>query len=499
MSTYKNVRVLLLQWEDDDLQIDQEVERLAYVFSAPNPVGYNYTTERWSIPSTNSDGDEPCDLLNQRLVKFKRGATQEDLLILYYAGHGGGSPQNLLWSANLRDDSPSLNWHDLQGLLLGCPANVLFILDCCYADLGVTTRGNADNWMLGATTRTDVATGAGYNSFTSTLTRELGRCAYNFYERGEFTSVQSLHSSISRWGRDLVYSPILTRLGDYETAPIIVMPISRPRPRTAHTHPVAPAAAVHASSSNSRSVPMNPRKKESVYAKLRSYDTKFLIDDSASMYGPNWEIVKKAVAAIAPIAVQYDSDGVDVQFFTAYIDYKERQGLRSAKEVMALFDRVEPEGETPTADMLKEELNDYCHRYGQNRHIKGLNLIVLTDGDPSPGQDVTGALVEYARKLAELQAPELKVGVQFVQIGDDEEATKFLQQLDNDLKGSYKLDRDVSQQSQSETYANVLLAQMVDTVLWDDRDQDCLDQKVLLGGILKRVDDNQEQRSSSAH
>lgn len=32
--------------------------------------------------------------------------------------------------------------------------------------------------------------------------------------------------------------------------------------------------------------------------------------------------------------------------------------------------------------------------------------------------------------------------------------------------------------------------QMVDTVLWNDDDEDWLSEKILLGGILKKVDDD---------
>ena len=88
MSTYENVRVLLVQWDADDLGVEPEVEKLAKVFKAPNPDGFNFSTERWSIPSPEGDEDEdesPEDLLNQRLMKFRRGAKENDLLILYYA------------------------------------------------------------------------------------------------------------------------------------------------------------------------------------------------------------------------------------------------------------------------------------------------------------------------------------------------------------------------------------------------------------------------------
>ena len=448
MSTYNTVKVLLLKWEDDDLGVDEEVNKLSDLFSAPYPEGYNFITDIWHIPSGLAEGTDPQDLLNERINQFKRHATATDLLILFYGGHGKGIPQNLIWYANNRQHSPWLNWHNLQGLLLGSPASVLFILDCCYADLGTSNGGVGDNWMLGATTRTDVAEGAGYFSFTSTLTRELERCARVFYDQGQQTSVQGLHSNLSRWGRDLKHTSILTRLADIEFGPIKVVPDTRPRLRASNTHPGAqpvarPSSHIFPRSNMRGPGPVDPQVKERVYGRLRSYDTKFLVDDSDSMYGENWEIVKEAVSVTASIAVEHDSDGIDVQFFTASIDKKERQNLKRVADVMSLFEKVEPYGDTPTADKLDEELNEYCLRYSQNRDMKGLNLIILTDGDPSPGQDVTGVLLEYARELARLKAPKLKVGVQFVQIGSDEKAREFLKGLDDDLKGPYKLDRDV--------------------------------------------------------
>ena len=109
-----------------------------------------------------------------------------------------------------------------------------------------------------------------------------------------------------------------------------------------------------------------------------------------------------------------------------------------------LFDKVEPDGLTPTADVLEVELNDYIHKYKNNRHKKGLNLIVLTDGEPDNGQKVEDVIAKYAKKLAELEAPPLQVGVQFVQIGGDKKASDFLKGLDDGLQEKYGLDRDVS-------------------------------------------------------
>lgn len=797
LSKYQNVQVLLVQWEDEDLGVHEEVGKLEAVFSANYPKGYNFYTQRYSIPNDSSE-----DELARRLLDFRRGATDNDLMILYYAGHAGGSAQKCIWSGKHHHDSPWLNWHSIQNLLLGYPADVLLILDCCFATLAARNHGVGDNWMLGASNKETKATGVARNSFTSTLTRELERCADRYWSKLETLSVQSLDHALVVWERDLDFTPKLTRLTDHECLATdltpLLHPCQRPRMQPTRTEPIhqprlqdsnpplasrpktssattskgLQAARNHkehwssaspfsepvgkakieskdlrilylpASTDNldiirwfeTRSIerssiqkigpkilsgstflgtvitfagvdiaeqamrivdleflprtgqlghhlaghqiaiddkfegltciysstkgpsreptadvvlvhgayghpissfamdvgdPLNeaswaldclpkeledagifprvmtygwnasawydpqceiesaheilakalkhirtkvptrplvfigqgvggflikklvidtinfgfsernfqnpiqaclflalpepfeysnlteilpeshvalrprpynylaarnkdvsniseefetirkgwsircafvtedslslvskvlrktltkepiqpfkprPANAERVFAKLKSYDTRFLVDDSDSMEGPGWTTTKEVMAHIASIAVKYDKNGVDVRFFNAYLEDEERLNLDTAEKVMRLFDNLDPEGPTPTADTLEVELNEYIHEYKKNRSIKGLNLIVITDGEPSPRQDVEGVIVKYAKMLAQLDAPPLQVGVQFVQVGDEKKAKAFLDSLDNDLQGKHNLDRDV--------------------------------------------------------
>ncbi len=842
LSKYHDVRVLLVQWEDENLGVDGEVERLEAVFSSNYPKGYNFYTQRYSIPN-----DEPEDQLGRRLMDFRKGATKNDLLILYYAGHAGGNAQECIWSGKDHYDSPWLNWHSIQNLLLTSPANVLLILDCCFATLAARNNGLSDNWMLGASNKETKATGVARNSFTSALTRELDRCAHKYWSKRETLSAQSLDHALVVWERDLDFTPKLTRLTDHDCdatdlTPLLhpyqrprlpstrTEPTTRPRllgsssslparpknspatsskgplPTRNHTEhsssatlpsdvpvrtgdiklrtlrllylptstenldiirwfqersierssihkigpkvvsgstflgtlitftdvhvaeqarkivdlnfrpsknrlhrqniqqisiddkfegltciyssakgpgrePTADVVLVHGANGHSidsfadhgaeppgeaswvrdslpkeledasifprvmsygwdasawydpeqevenahealaralkdirTKVPTRPlifighgvggflikqlvvntinlgfnernfqnpiqacfflalpenfeysnlseilpehhvsfrrdpspntnsyrnlesrandlsnmsqefntirkewsikcaffketqkfakhqngvhrdarltepafeldadyvgvaklpeREKslrlvldvvrktfakeptqpfkprpanaERVFAKLKGYDTRFLVDDSDSMDGPRWTITKQVMAQIASIAVKYDKDGIDVRFFNAYLEDDERLNLDSAEKVMSLFDNLYPDGSTPTADTLEIELNEYIHEYKYNRHIKGLNLIVITDGEPSPRQDVEGVIVKYARILAQQDAPPLQVGIQLVQVGDEKGAKDFLDSLDNDLQEKHNLDRDVS-------------------------------------------------------
>ena len=197
--------------------------------------------------------------------------------------------------------------------------------------------------------------------------------------------------------------------------------------------------------------PSTLRRKEDVFARLQQYDTLFLVDDSASMMsddsvtGNKWEITKNAMAEITSIAVEHNSEGVEVQFFNSYLKPPKGKNLRSAEEVMSLFEDLKIYGPSPIADRLDEVLNEYCFEFEKNRRIKGFNLIVLTDEKPKDDQDVEAVIVKFARKLENKSVPLLKVGIQFVQIGNDPEAAAYFKPLDDTLKARYKLDRDVSE------------------------------------------------------
>ena len=213
----------------------------------------------------------------------------------------------------------------------------------------------------------------------------------------------------------------------------------------------------HTSKSSAQPVPSQPdpsmrlRRKEDVYATLQQYDTLFLVDDSASMMdddsvtGNKWEITKKVMAEIVGIIVQHNSDGVEVQFLNSYLEPPKGKNLRSAEDVMTLCKDLKIYGPSPIADKLDEVLNEYCYKFETNRRIKGLNLIVLTDKKPSGNQDVEAVVVKFARKLEGKSVPLLKVGIQFVQIGNDPEAAAYFKPLDDTLKARHKLDRDVSE------------------------------------------------------
>ena len=75
---YKDVFVLLLRWEDDEMDVDWELHDLNNVF-----MKYGFNTERWLIPTKNPH----LKLMSKAIEIVEQHNDQDDLVIIYYAGH----------------------------------------------------------------------------------------------------------------------------------------------------------------------------------------------------------------------------------------------------------------------------------------------------------------------------------------------------------------------------------------------------------------------------
>lgn len=198
---------------------------------------------------------------------------------------------------------------------------------------------------------------------------------------------------------------------------------------------------------------------------LKAYDTVFLIDDSPSMYGAKWELVQKILDHSTAVASRYDEDGIDVHFMNNV--NANRDKIKDPEIAIQLHHGIELRGSTPTLDKLSRHLKGYLQRFKAanfSADFKGYNLILLTDGEPNEEyedeSDVSdqedarkyGAafrligkkIVEVAKKLDEADAEPRQVGIQFCQVGNDEEATVFFRYLDDRLKRKYSVGRSVS-------------------------------------------------------
>ncbi|GLB38867.1 putative von willebrand factor [Lyophyllum shimeji] len=226
------------------------------------------------------------------------------------------------------------------------------------------------------------------------------------------------------------------------------------------------------SSSKSAEVPVVlDQHAEDVLESLKRFDTVLVVDDSASMSGSRWKQAGKALATLAAVAAKYDTDGLEIQFLNSP---ESRVGIVDPEAVKALFKAVRPEGATPLGTKLRALLTGYLARLDAERAgkktTKPVNFIVITDGVPTDGAATEEAILHAAQALDRRNARVAQVGVQFVQIGDDEGATAYLQRLDDELTKQGVRD-------------------MVDTTL-PEKGQELDLVKILIGAVNRRVDNN---------
>ncbi|KAI0736421.1 hypothetical protein C8Q72DRAFT_878825 [Fomitopsis betulina] len=201
--------------------------------------------------------------------------------------------------------------------------------------------------------------------------------------------------------------------------------------------------------------------------RLKEIKFVIIVDDSMSMEGQNWIDAGEALADVADMSRLYDADGLDIYFLN---DQRSLLDVRSKAAVRNLFHEVIPQGQTPTGQKLYEVLSTYVPRL-KEQGSKPTSIIVITDGVPT--DDPEPVIVDAARHLEANAIPVRQLGIQFVQIGDDPDATEALKMLDDELEQKH--------------------GDIVDTTLYDPRQPSFRTEilvKILHGAIHRALDNN---------
>lgn len=195
-----------------------------------------------------------------------------------------------------------------------------------------------------------------------------------------------------------------------------------PPPYSVDPPPYVPQRSIPASSSK-----LNP------LTCLQGYDIIYIVDDSASMSWKEkhsgivpWIQTQMALKTFATMCEEWDSNGQDLWFLNQHRPFLNL----SPRGIAAAFDSVKPRGGTNMAATLIQVMSGYFATY--TPHSKPLNILAITDGCFS--DDVIGAIRWINTELDRLHCPENQVGIQFVQVGSNRDAGKFLKSLDDDLR-----------------------------------------------------------------
>ena len=193
---------------------------------------------------------------------------------------------------------------------------------------------------------------------------------------------------------------------------------------------------------------------------LTEYDFIVCIDTSGSMGEPvkagssvsRWDAVQETALTFIRDIEKIDQDGIGLVTFGSSV--KSHDGVTSDK-AREVFAGTGPRGSTPLAEALTAALAL------AGKSDKKDCIMVFTDGVP----DDRTAAADVIRKASHQQETDDALTILFVQVGDDAQATKYLESLDNDLTGC-KFDivdaRTVAEANAFATTADLVIAAIND-------------------------------------
>jgi len=169
---------------------------------------------------------------------------------------------------------------------------------------------------------------------------------------------------------------------------------------------------------------------------MKDRDYTLIIDKSGSMSTPDqpggktrWQVAEESTVALARKCEQFDPDGITIYLFASR--FKRYDDVTSAK-VVQIFQENDPSGTTNLAAVLQDALNSYFSRKtGGQAKPNGETILVITDGEP----DDRKAVFEVIIKATQRMERDEELAISFIQAGNDPQATKFLQALDDQLQG----------------------------------------------------------------
>ncbi|MBS2010979.1 MAG: VWA domain-containing protein [Cyanobacteria bacterium SZAS TMP-1] len=136
---------------------------------------------------------------------------------------------------------------------------------------------------------------------------------------------------------------------------------------------------------------------------------------------------KESVIALASEAEKYDPDGITVARFASKVRIYD--GVTEAK-VEQVFAEFRPMGSTNTKEALEQLINLFLgKRAAAGAAAKPACIVVITDGEPDDKVGVAQVIVDASKKLNSRS----ELGILFVQVGNDADATAYLAKLNNNL------------------------------------------------------------------
>jgi Mg-chelatase subunit ChlD len=164
-----------------------------------------------------------------------------------------------------------------------------------------------------------------------------------------------------------------------------------------------------------------------------------IVDRSYSMLtrdgkGTRWTSACAAVQKLITTMFEYDVDNsVPVYVFDHETTFVGE--CTDVRDVINVFKEIQPRGSTDLAGALGMAMEAYAGTSRPNYAVvPGTTFVVIVDGSTDDDQAVKSVLQRFADPANGYVENHTQIAVSFIQIGDDSAATRFLQDLDDNLK-----------------------------------------------------------------
>ncbi|KAG5179880.1 hypothetical protein JKP88DRAFT_326026 [Tribonema minus] len=161
-----------------------------------------------------------------------------------------------------------------------------------------------------------------------------------------------------------------------------------------------------------------------------------IVDRSGSMAAPDrngrtrWDSAGVAVENMVDTIFKYDNDH-QVPLYLFDSEVTSVGELTSPSQVKQVFREYRPRGSTGLDKALHEALNTYAGTKRPNYEVvPGTTFIVLLDGSADDEEPVMRTIRYFADPANKFIANHTQIALSFVQIGDDPNAERFLNCLD---------------------------------------------------------------------